>query len=139
MCILMQIENKGIKEFLFNDTLNTFDLRLFRGLLFLIGERERTIYVPISTQDQNPALRSRVSGWVALNGVGGRGGGRELLTCPHPLKVQAYPPRDQRPALRSSVSGWVALNGGGGRTINMPTSTEDSDIPTTRPKACSPV
>ena len=35
----------------------------------------------------------------------GGDGGRELLTCPYPLKVQACPPRDQRPALRPRVSG----------------------------------
>ena len=34
-----------------------------------------------------------------------KGVGRELLTCPYPLKVQACPPRDQRPAAQSRVSG----------------------------------
>ena len=65
------------------------------------------------------------------------GGGRELLTCPYPLKVQACPPRDQRPALLSGVSGredailCVCVGGGGGRRIiNIPIST-------TRPKTGS--
>ena len=38
-----------------------------------------------------------------------RGGERELLTCPYPLKVQAWPPQNHRLALRSGMG-----RGGGG-------------------------
>ena len=48
------------------------------------------------------------------------GGGRGLLTCLYPLKVQACPPRDQRLATQSKISGreesviGVGQGGGGG-------------------------
>ena len=59
--------------------------------------------MPISTEGSGMPTKRPKSG----SPVWGVGVGRELLTCPYPLKVQTRPPRDQSLALRS--------RGGGGR------------------------
>ena len=57
--------------------------------------------MPISTEGLGMPTKRPKTGYP----VWGGGGGRELLTCPYPLKVQARLPRDQRLAMQSRVSG----------------------------------
>ena len=99
---------------------NTYHGLCYTSRGVLAGTRNNSVGPPMKDRPDDPPHHERTlylwanidvlpSEFSSIPNFRGGGGGRELLACPYPLKVQARPPRDHGPTLRSRVS-WQDLN-----------------------------